>query len=300
MTVRHKGRTLDVVDGVDIIDCDACGFTHVRPMPTVDELDAFYRTQYYTVDKPNYLAEHRADVFWWNRVYADRFDSFEEMLGSGRRSLLDVGSGPGFFLLYGKERGWDVTGLEPSEAAADHARGLGVQVIGKTLRPESVKELGRYDVVHMSEVLEHLPDPASSLETARALLKPGGLVCLMVPNDFTPVQDAARKAYGLAPWWIVPRHHLNYFNPGSLRGLLERTGFEVVLAEGTFPIDLFLLMGDVYVGNPALGRQCHGRRMTLERNLVASGHNDLKRQLYRDLLKAGIGREIVMYGRARP
>ena len=71
---------------------------------------------------------------------------------------------------------------------------------------------------------------------------------------------------------------------------------DVVLREATFPIDLFLLMGEHYVGDDKLGRRCHARRKTLELNLVAGGRNDLKRRLYRLLAELGIGREVVMYG----
>ena len=46
-----------------------------------------------------------------------------------RRRLLDIGSGPGFFLKTAKERGWRVLGIEPSRQAATHARDLGIEVV---------------------------------------------------------------------------------------------------------------------------------------------------------------------------
>jgi hypothetical protein len=71
----------------------------------------------------------------------------------------------------------------------------------------------------------------------------------------------------------------------------------VVLLESTFPIDLFLLMGDNYVGDDALGRACHGRRMLLEQRLFDAGANETKRKLYRAFAEAGLGREVFIIGR---
>jgi len=48
-------------------------------------------------------------------------------LPSGSRRILDVGSGPGYFLLHGKNRGWQTLGIEPSKQAAEHGRKLGLE-----------------------------------------------------------------------------------------------------------------------------------------------------------------------------
>ena len=55
----------------------------------------------------------------------DRLESFEALLPANRRRLLDIGSGPGFFLKSAASRGWNVLGVEPSRQAAAHAKRLG-------------------------------------------------------------------------------------------------------------------------------------------------------------------------------
>lgn len=150
----------------------------------------------------------------------------------------------------------------------------------------------------MSEVLEHIPDPAGMLCLAGSLLTSGGLLCVVAPNDYNPFQLALRLACGYQPWWVAPPHHINYFDFDSLDHLLTQCGFEISLRETTFPIDLFLLMGDNYVGNDAVGRQCHGKRKYLEQNLERAGLREVKRGLYRALATQGIGREVVLFGRA--
>jgi len=79
--------------------------------------------------------------------------------------------------------------------------------------------------------------------------------------------------------------------------LLKKRGFDILQIESTFPIDLFLLMGETYIGNELLGRGCHSKRKTLEINLAGSGHNKVKRELYIAMAKLGIGREICAYAR---
>ena len=124
----HGGVLLDEHNGYRVIDCEACGFSHSVPIPSAAELDTIYREQYYSNDNPRYLENHRQDQEWWELVYRERYQRFEKWLPSSRRQILDVGSGPGYFLHHGKERGWQPLGLEPSQHAAEYARGLGLEI----------------------------------------------------------------------------------------------------------------------------------------------------------------------------
>lgn len=296
---EHRGPVLAERDAFRVIDCQSCGFKHLDPLPTGEELRRIYRQQFYEKDKPLYLERHRADLPWWRLVYRERYESLEAHLPAERRRVLDVGAGPGFFLEAGLERGWDATGLEPSPRAAEHARSLGAEIVEGFLDQDTARALGRFDAVHLGNVLEHLPDPRGTLGLIREQLDPGGLILVVVPNDFNPIQRAAHQVCDLPDWWVAPPHHLNYFDHGSLARLLARAGFEVLETTSSFPIDLFLLMGDRYVGDDELGRDCHGRRMELELNLDRAGLTPLRRRLYRALADLGLGREAIALGRRR-
>lgn len=293
----HAGVALDTVNGFTVIDCDACRFRHIVPIPTPEELERVYRHEYYSTDKPLYIQHHTEDRDWLNLVSSERYDLFERVLGDRRRRLLDIGSGPGFFLLHGVERGgWEVHGLEPSAQAAAHSRALGLDITQAFLSEETAATLGRFDVVHMNEVLEHVPDPRSVLRIIDSLLDPGGLVAAMVPNDYSPLQAALRNACGFKPWWVAPPHHVNYFDVNSIQRLFAER-FEVVDVETSFPIDLFLLMGDNYVGDDDLGRACHARRKRFELNLARAGMSGLKQAMYHSLATLGIGRDVIVTAR---
>jgi SAM-dependent methyltransferase len=209
---------------------------------------------------------------------------------------LDVGSGPGFFLLHGKQRGWKTVGIEPSARAAEHSRSLGLDIIEGFLTKRIADKLGTFDVVNMSNVLEHIPEPKMMLDLVWDLLNPRGLICLVVPNDYNPFQHALKSVCGYEPWWVAPPHHINYFEPESLRRLTAASRFEVILCESTFPIDIFLLMGDNYIGNDELGRQCHKKRINLEKNLAMAGLTDLKRKMYQLFAQIGVGRNVQVIG----
>ncbi len=320
--MKHHGQQLDTVGGFQVIDCVSCGFKHILPIPTPQELEELYRTDYYSVQKPLYVSHHIEDIVWWNIVYNEQYDFLERELRNdmlshtsgewnpqGKRwRILDIGSGAGFFLQCGRHRGWEALGIEPSCEVADHAWSIGVETVNEFLTEDNVDKFGTFDVVHLHEVLEHVPDPASMLKLAHQLLNPRGIICVIVPNDYNPLQKILREKLNYKSWWVAPPHHINYFDFDSLERLIERcwvyydfphnegyvprSGFEVIHKTATFPMEFFLLMGDNYVGNDTLGRQCHSKRKKLE---IALG--SIKEGLYDSLAELKIGREIVMYGR---
>ncbi|MEC4673638.1 MAG: class I SAM-dependent methyltransferase, partial [Nitrospirota bacterium] len=224
----HNGDILDSIGSFDVIECGPCGFKHIVPIPTPKDLDQVYRDDYYAREKPLYLAEHREDLEWWNVVYDERYDMFESLVPPTTRRILDVGSGPGYFLKRGQDRGWTTVGIEPSHQAASHSLELGLNIIEGFLEESLIGTLGSFDVIHMHEVLEHIPHPADLIQLASRLLNPEGVLCVIVPNDYNPLQQLLRKHLEYSPWWVTPPHHINYFDHGSLTKLIESVGFQVL------------------------------------------------------------------------
>ncbi len=298
---QHKGPVLSSANGYDIIDCEACGFAHITPLPTIEQLEKIYAEEFYATTEPVYIDRYKEDRPWWDLVYNDRYDSFEQMVPAGSRRLLDIGSGPGLFLLRGKERGWDVLGIEPSRQACEYSRSLGLEVLSEFFDRDLAPKLGRFDVIHLSLVLEHLPDPAETLRLCQSLLAPHGILCVTVPNEYNPFQTLAyQQLQPPTPWWLCPPHHINYFNSKSLENVMKRSGFDVVLGESTFPVEMFLLMGDNYAGNDQVGRSIHRKRMLFETGLATAGLSHIKRSLYQHMHTLGVGRESTVYGRPCP
>lgn len=292
----HDGKVIDRVKDYEVIDCEVCGFKHIVPIPTQEELEKVYEKEYYSIEKPLFIERQLEDIEWWNVVYDDRYDFFEQNLPNDRRKILDIGCGPGFFLKRGKERGWEGLGVEPSRQAAEYAKGLGLDVVNCFLNEANLEDREeKFDVVHMSEVLEHITEPIVFCKTAYNLLSDEGIICVVVPNDYNPFQKILREKLGFQPYWLAPPHHINYFTFTSLHTLLEQVGFSIIGKEAMFPIDIFLLMGDNYIGNDTIGRICHSKRKQLEINLKRGGLNSFKRELCQFLASKDIGREMVLF-----
>lgn len=290
----HTGALVTRAKNFNVITCAICDFRHVVPLPRPEALEEAYRENYYAEEKPTYLTYAGEDSEWAEIASRDRLEMFERMLPLGRRRLLDIGSGPGFFLKTALERGWNVRGIEPSRQAAEHARGLGVEVTEGFFNAQTAATLGTYDVAHLNNVLEHVPNPREIVSLARETVRPGGLLCINVPNDFSPFQAAARVSQDLGEWWVAPPHHLNYFDFESLARMVTNLGFTVTERTTTFPMELFLLMGLNYTADSTLGRACHTQRKRFDLALENSGFQETRRSFYRALAAAGIGREIVL------
>lgn len=296
----HKGTTLATSEGKKIINCKTCGYTHVNPLPTQKELDKFYLKSFYKDVKTSYFEDYERDHEWWSLNYNWLLTDMLKLLVSKKSvdkiRLLDIGSGPGLFLKCAKDKGINAIGIEPSKEAFKYSRKKhNVEVLNITLENMD-QTIEKFDIVHSSLVMEHILDPLQYIKKSKKMLKKGGLLCIIVPNDFNPIQKINVKL-GSKQWWVSPFEHLNYFNSKSLRGLVEKAGLEVVKETVTFPIDLFLLFNKNYLDNPALGKECHFMRKSFEFNIEKTNSGKLKNDLYNAFSKLGLGRELVIIAR---
>jgi len=289
---EHTGDLIDSINDYKIIHCNHCGFKHAIPIPTNEFLDNYYKKSYFEKRKPDYFTLQKEDEKWWNMVFQERIEKFENNLeGEGRR-ILDVGCGPGFFLKKCKEMGWETIGLEPSPLAAEYANKQGLNVINGELNLENLEKLGKFDVIYMHGVLEHLPNPKNSIQLCYEHLNSGGLFFTSVANDYNPFQMILKEHLEFDSWWSVPPEHINYFTPTSIQNLLESCNMEKISMVSSFPMEIFLLMGENYIKNKPLGKECHNKRKKFEYALRDSGLVDFKEKLYTMFSQLGIGRQI--------
>ncbi|MEE8395218.1 MAG: class I SAM-dependent methyltransferase [bacterium] len=196
----------------EVVRCSGCGFVFATPLPTPAELEAFYD------------ANGRAGPFVPKRSAARR-RRFRALLRwvegfHPPGELLDMGCSQGELLQAAKEAdGWEAVGIDLSSPHLDYAASQGLSVARGTLEQQSYPE-GRFDVVTASSILEHLRDPVASLREIGRILKPGGIVALVMPCLTHPT---ARLAGG--GWHhINPPNHLWYFSPQTLAALLQKAG----------------------------------------------------------------------------
>ncbi|WP_157843148.1 class I SAM-dependent methyltransferase [Bacillus sp. FJAT-42315] len=294
----HKGQVVYDSEKHSVIECEYCEFKHVIPLPEQEELNKLYGEEYYEKAQPQYINRVKQDQEWWSEVYKERAVTIENFFESGKAlNALDIGSGPGYFLVEGKKRGWNTLGIEPSMQAYDYSKSLGLDVINGFFSEELATELDQFDIIHMNHVLEHLPSPKQTIELMRSKLKVNGILCIAVPNDFNVFQELLHSSYNYKPWWVSPQEHLNYFSFNSLKKLLNENGFDVMKETTSFPMELFLLMGDNFIGNDQLGRQCHRKRVNFEMSLLKNNLQEVKSVFYEGLAKNGLGRDVILFAR---
>lgn len=115
-----------------------------------------------------------------------------ELEGSLPRSgrVLDLGCGQGFYLPLYARLGLTATGVEPDPVprveAMRKASALGFAVIDAAAEHLPFADAS-FDAVVMSEVLEHLANPALALDEAARVLVPGGLLLVTVPHADYPL-----------------------------------------------------------------------------------------------------------------
>jgi len=104
------------------------------------------------------------------------------------KKILDVGCGGGILAESMAREGAHVTGLdmgaEPLEVARLHAleSGISVNYIQETVEQHAREHAGEYDIVTCMEMLEHVPNPQSVVESCAQLVKPGGHVFFSTIN----------------------------------------------------------------------------------------------------------------------
>ena len=139
--------------------------------------------------------------------------------GSGRRRLLDIGSGLCVFPYEMKRAGWDCMALDTDPRQAEHARECaGVGVVCQEFGPGL--DLGRFDLITFNKVLEHIKDPAELLLAAKDYLHPKGFVYVELPDG----QAASRDSDGpQREEFFIEHHHI--FSPASAAILVSSCGF---------------------------------------------------------------------------
>ncbi|MBI5411326.1 MAG: class I SAM-dependent methyltransferase [Nitrospirae bacterium] len=143
------------------------------------------------------------------------------------RRLLDVGCGSGAYLVPFRKRGWQVVGIEPQPRWAEQARDrLGLHVMTGFYDRATFHEQS-FDLILLSHVIEHLPDPRPLLATVRGHLAPGGLVFIGTPNVAMPKLEPCIGSFNTA--------HVRLFSLNTLSRLLSECGFAITASETLWP-----------------------------------------------------------------
>jgi 2-polyprenyl-3-methyl-5-hydroxy-6-metoxy-1,4-benzoquinol methylase len=258
--LETRDRLFNLPGQFSLLRCADCKLVRLSPRPDRSSLSGYYPKDAYGphqarrgavptrrlssvrdslrtagLSARGYLAP---DAPWWVRPLGRALPPFLVRRAAYGRILfpahlpggraLDVGCGNGAFLDVLRRHGWDIAGVDASEAAAAAAQSAyGINVHVGELQSAPL-EPASFDFVNLSHVIEHVWSPRQTLTRVAELLTPTGQLYIETPN----VESFGFRRCG--PYWYpleTPRH-LWLFSMETLTRALEAAGLEVLRTGG--------------------------------------------------------------------
>ena len=159
------------------------------------------------------------DTHWWyaakQRIVASLIERYRPR--PGRLAIADLGCGCGAMLTR-LRADHDVVGVDPSPLAIEFSKRRGIDVLQGGFPDQIPLEQGKYDVVLLLDVIEHLEDDAAGVRAAAGVLRDGGVMIVTVPAYQWLWSD-----------WDELHHHFRRYNRGMLRKVLSEAALRISL-----------------------------------------------------------------------
>ncbi|MGE3973982.1 MAG: methyltransferase domain-containing protein [Bdellovibrionales bacterium] len=175
---------------------------------------------YKNVADLEYIKNIAARHMTYRRILKDYQSYFEN------KKVLEIGSYYGAFAEVVQNVAGQYTGIEPSTHATEYAQKKYPKLkfhngnVEKLLKSGLLKD--QFDTIVLFDVIEHLPDPITTLKELRPFLKPGGDVLFSTIN----IESSFSQALGPRWPWFMDMHYY-YFSDRGYYETLERAGFKL-------------------------------------------------------------------------
>lgn len=140
--------------------------------------------------------------------------------------ILDVGCSTGSFLVYAKEMGFEVKGIEPSKKLSDHATSIGLEVLNDDFHSGLISS-EKFDVISCFDVIEHVSNPGDFMQGIVNLMSPNSYLIMKTPNMnslWARLTFKVTKNFSLPTSVLTPPHHVHNFTDQSLDLLASNYG----------------------------------------------------------------------------
>ena len=157
------------------------------------------------------------------------------------KRVLDVGCGTGTLgKVLKQEMNCEVVGLTYSNEEAKEARDNLDQIIVCDLNTYNFEQIGRFDCIICSHVLEHLYDPGATLERMRANLAENGILIVALPNILHWRQriQFLKGHFRYTNGGLMDSTHFRFFDWETSLELVQKSGFKIAArhTDGYFPL----------------------------------------------------------------
>jgi 2-polyprenyl-3-methyl-5-hydroxy-6-metoxy-1,4-benzoquinol methylase/ribosomal protein S27E len=213
-----------VVNRFRHVRCKNCGMVYVSPRLKTTIINALYNEAPYT---DFYRIKLIPSIDYRRNVLAvNKYNQINRHFNKPGK-VLDIGSGVGEVLSVFKEKGWDCTGIEFNEFAADFARKtFGLNILNKNIYDIKLSE--EFDVIMLWGVLEHLFEPVKILKKANKLLKKDGLLLLEVPSSDSVLVQYYERTQKRVDRIIEGDRHIMLFSLRSFKEMTQKAGFKPI------------------------------------------------------------------------
>lgn len=229
------------IDGIlyRVVRCQNCGLAYLNPQPEPVELKRYYPGNYGPFQDDNAVFKHGKFSAILKRIKDRLFNKCAAKIEIKEKSnsnseekvinYLDFGCGGGFHLekIRLRHPKWVLYGLDNNQFACETARQKGFQIFCGDILKLNLPSNFAFDVVNMSHVIEHLPNPKEVLIKINQIMKPNAVLIISTPNFDSWAAKIFRKY-----WYALdsPRH-LFLFSYKTLSRLLSDANFIIEKCE---------------------------------------------------------------------
>ncbi|WP_217447735.1 class I SAM-dependent methyltransferase [Maribellus comscasis] len=214
--------------------CSSCGFKITEEIEDEENIGSYYQSDEY-ISHSNTSKGLVNSVYHRVRKYmlGQKRKLVEKISPEQKGSILDIGTGTGFFLNEMKQHGWQTTGTEKSTEARQFVKSEFNLDVFPTEQLFGFKE-NKFDVVTLWHVLEHIHQLDANMETFHKILKAKGKLIIAVPNNSSYDAEHYREYWAA---YDVPRH-IWHFTPEQMESFGKRFGFKLTEVHA-MPFDSF-------------------------------------------------------------
>ncbi|WP_420427193.1 class I SAM-dependent methyltransferase [Algiphilus sp.] len=207
----------------DVAECDACGTIYQTAILSPPRMLDLYE---HWIDPAQSFEKRRGADHTYYAQIANEVMGIRRLTSRLPRDtqVLDFGMGWGNWLQMARGFGYQTTGFELSEQRAAYGREHGLRVASTLCELEPAS----FHYIYANQVLEHVPDPRASLQDIAALLAPGGIADIHVPNQLGIRRKLASKHWQASHDAIHPLEHINCFNRRALLAMGRAFGLQSI------------------------------------------------------------------------
>jgi len=215
-----------------IVQCKNCKFYYINP-----DID-LTQEEWSRLYKDNYFGN--ANITDWQKKLhqserSSRINLIKKYSKINLDRFLDLGCGEGFVLKEALEHGFEPYGVDIADNLDDSLDRNEINFFNGNIFEAKYPD-NFFSAIYMDSVLEHVDKPISVLKELYRILKPKGIVFLIVPNEDSLINDVKKliytlmfnkKKYGRIKPFVSP-YHINGFNKISLEYAIKQSGFKII------------------------------------------------------------------------